>query len=102
MMGKINVDKTGSFEPIRPDRQIEVRKPVRETKQPQQIKNPVNDDRLDFSSWASEVGKLVEHLKKLPDVRQDKVDSLRDQISAGDYKPSSDKIADAILKDEKI
>ena len=101
-MGKINIDKTGSFDPIRTDRQIELRKPARDTKQLPPIKNAAEKDTLSFSSQAAEVGKLVDQLKELPEIRADRVKGLSEQIAAGDYEPSSDSIADAILKDEKI
>ena len=101
-MGKINIDKISGYAPIRAERQSEVKKSGKETMQPVENKLAVEKDKLDFSSRASEVGKLVEQLKDLPDVRQEKVSSLREQISAGNYNPSGEAIADAILKNEKL
>ena len=101
-MGKINIDKIGGYSPIRVEHPGEVKKSGRETAPPVENKKTVDKDKLDFSSRASEVGMLVEQLKELPDVRQEKVNSLREQISAGSYNPSGEEIADAILKDEKI
>jgi negative regulator of flagellin synthesis FlgM len=59
------------------------------------------EDKIEFSSKGAEVGKLVDQLKQFPDVRQDRVDSLRQKIQSGEYRPASEEIADAILKDEK-
>jgi len=101
-MGKINIDKISGYNPVRLERQSEVKKSGMETAQPVENKKAVDKDKLEFSSRASEVGKLVEQLKELPDIRQEKVNSLREQISAGSYNPSGEAIADAILKDEKI
>ncbi len=101
-MGKINIDKTGGYNQIRAERQSEVKKTGRETAQPVENKLAADADKLNLSSRASEVGKLVGQLKDLPDVRQEKVSSLREQIQAGSYQPSGEEIADAILKDEKL
>jgi negative regulator of flagellin synthesis FlgM len=101
MMGKINIDKISGYSSIRAERRSEIKKSGTETAQPVENKKSVDKDKLEFSSRASEVGKFVEQLKELPDIRQEKVNSLREQISAGSYNPSGEEIADAILKDEK-
>lgn len=64
-------------------------------------KASASEDKIEFSSRSAEVGKLVEQLKQFPDVRQDRVDSLKQKIESGEYNPASDEIANAILKDEK-
>lgn len=64
-------------------------------------KASVSEDKIEFSSKGAEVGKLVDQLKQFPDVRQDRIDSLKQKIESGEYNPASDDIADAILKDEK-
>jgi negative regulator of flagellin synthesis FlgM len=102
MMGKMNIDKIRSFDPIRNERQTEIKKAVRDTGPPTKTTKGADRDELNLSNRASAFGKLVDQIKELPDVRTDKVESLRDQISSGNYKPSSDKIADAILRDEKV
>ena len=102
MMGKINIDKISGYSPIRTERRSEVKKSERETMRPVENKKSADKDKLEFSSRASEVGKLVEQLKELPDIRQEKISGLRDQIWAGTFNPSGEEIADAILKDEKI
>ncbi len=63
-------------------------------------KTTTGADKLQFSGRAEQSSKLLEQVKQLPDVRQEKVGALREQISAGEYNPPAEKIADAILKDE--
>lgn len=98
-MGKININKLSGLDPIRVDNQREVKHAGKEVGLNVGKGAPVSEDKLEISSRASEVGNLVEQLKSLPDVRQNKVNALREQIAAGSYKPSGDSIADAILKD---
>ncbi len=98
----MNIDKISEFSPIRAIAQSDVKKSGVETNKPVEVKKSDNEDKLELSSRASEVGKLVEQLKNMPDVREEKVNQLREQVSAGKYNPSSKDIADAILKDENI
>lgn len=57
-------------------------------------------DRLQFSDRAAEVGKLVDEIKTLPDVRQDRVDELREKIRTGEFQPAGKDIAEALIRDE--
>ena len=99
-MGKINLDKINNPGLIRTGPQGGVKKSNHETPIVENKQN-VTEDKLDLSNRGSEVNTFIDKLKELPDVRQDKVNSLRDQIASGSYNPSSEKIADAILKDEQ-
>lgn len=100
-MSKINSNKSTDFEPLRTNRQSD----VKQTKKNEILSakdNPVvGSDKVIFSDRAAEAGKLLENLRDLPDVREAKVESLREQISAGQFNPSAETIADAILKDEE-
>ncbi len=60
----------------------------------------IGEDKLELSPKASEFGKLIEQVKQFPDVREGKVEDLKIQIAAGEYNPSSEEIAAAIMKDE--
>jgi flagellar biosynthesis anti-sigma factor FlgM len=64
-------------------------------------KTHVKNDSVEVSSRGAEVGKLVDDIKQLPDVRQTMVNELKQRIASGDYDPSSGDIAGAIIKDEK-
>ncbi len=102
MPNKINIDKVSGFSPIRATGQDDVKKSSGETTKPIIVNNLKTEDKLEFSDRATEVGKYVEQVKDMPDLREEKISRLREQISAGTYQPSSTEIADAILKDENI
>lgn len=64
------------------------------------IVTPPTADKINVSERAGSVGKLVEAVKNLPEIRQEKVAEFREKIAAGNYKPSAENIAEAILKDK--
>jgi flagellar biosynthesis anti-sigma factor FlgM len=100
-MGKLNIDKANGFRPVRTERIADLKRAADPAFAPPENTREVNADRLDLSERASEVGRLVEKVKEMPDIRQEKVKALRERVLAGDYDPSSDEIAAAILKDER-
>lgn len=102
MSNKINMDKVGGFSSIRATEQKDVKKSGAEVEKPIEAGKTGSADKVEFSNRGTEVGKLVDQVKELPDVRQEKISQLREQISAGTYEPSGEDIAAAILKDEKI
>jgi negative regulator of flagellin synthesis FlgM len=65
-----------------------------------EVKATLGKDTVSVSDKSAEFGKLIDRIKQLPDVRQDRVDELKQKIAAGDYHPSAEEIADALLKDE--
>jgi|ERR1044072_1702519 negative regulator of flagellin synthesis FlgM len=65
------------------------------------LKVSLGKDKVELSGKGAEFGKLVDQLKQLPDIRQDRVSELKQKIASGNYTPSADDIADAILNDEK-
>lgn len=101
MTGKINIDKPNSFDPIRPERQPDVKGTQTPPIRPEPTKTASEKDRLNFSDKAAEVGKLVDTVKELPEVRADKVADVKAKIESGAFRPSGGEIADAILKDEQ-
>ncbi len=101
MSNKINIDKINGFSPIRATGENDVKKSGDQKTKPIVVNNVI-DAKLEFSNRATEVGKYVEQIKNLPDVREAKVSQIREQISSGNFNPSGESIADAILKDEKI
>ena len=103
MMGKININKSNEIGTIRTARQSDVTKTDKGTQAGDSkiaAATSSGDDKLQLSNQASGVGKLVDQLKELPDVRSERVEALREQITSGNYNPSSEDIADAILKKE--
>lgn len=102
-MRNIKLENPADFSPIRAERQGgDVKKSDKTPAQSVENKSLAGSDKLEISGRGSEVGKLVGKLKELPDAHTEKVNNLREQINAGTYNPPSEKIADAILKDEKL
>lgn len=101
MSNKINIDKASGFSPVRAAGQSDVKKSG-EVAKPIEISKTGNEDKVEFSNRGTEVGKYVDQVKDLPGGREEKISQLREQISTGNYNPSSSDIADAILKDENI
>lgn len=99
-MSKININKTGDIQSIRGVRQNELTQLSKSgsTKSSEKIAN--SEDKLELSDRASEVGKLVDQVKQFPDIREEKVSELRVQIAAGEYQPTDEEIANAIIRDE--
>lgn len=99
-MSKIHTNKINDFDPVRAIRNSDVKSAGKSETGAVESKSAAGEDKLQFSGRAAEAGKLLEQLKELPDVREEKVSALRDQISSGEYQPSNEDIADAIIKDE--
>jgi negative regulator of flagellin synthesis FlgM len=62
---------------------------------------PSRPDQVSVSERAADVGRLTARASELPDVRQEKVEQLRERIRSGSYNPSASDIAGAIFKEEK-
>jgi negative regulator of flagellin synthesis FlgM len=59
------------------------------------------EDKATFSSDSLDLPTLEAQALALPEVRQDKVDALRQAIQNGDYKVDPEKIAQAIIRHNK-
>jgi len=55
-------------------------------------------DSIIISSKVKEVRELVKEALKIDDVRMDRVETVKQKIDAGEYKVSSEELADAILR----
>jgi negative regulator of flagellin synthesis FlgM len=62
---------------------------------------PLPSDSVKVSERASAIGELTAKAEALPDVRQERVNQLRARVESGDYQPTSDQIADALLKESQ-
>jgi negative regulator of flagellin synthesis FlgM len=60
---------------------------------------PQGEDRATLTSDSASVGSLVSTALSSPEVRQDKVDSLKQAISSGQYGLNPGKIAKSIIDD---
>ena len=68
-------------------------------KEPVQERPPARGDRVELSQTAKDIKKIESVLKTSPEVRADKVRSIKEQIEAGTYQVDSKKIANAMLTD---
>jgi flagellar biosynthesis anti-sigma factor FlgM len=70
--------------------------------QPEQIKSTAKpaanepNDTVQLSSGQATVRQLVSQLDQIPDIRQGQVNSLRSAIAAGQYRPGSGQVAEAL------
>lgn len=55
-------------------------------------------DKIEISDQARDFQTAMKAFKELPDVRQGKVEELRSQMESGQYKPSSEAVADKIME----
>lgn len=58
-------------------------------------------DQVKVSETALKVGSMVERAKGISDVRQERVDALKELVDAGQYEVNANDIAAAIIHDEK-
>lgn len=65
--------------------------------QPEQQQNKA--DTVALSNAAKDIQEAQKQLKAIPDVREDKVAQLKEQIENGTYEIDAEKIADKMLKD---
>jgi negative regulator of flagellin synthesis FlgM len=57
---------------------------------------------VNLSTTAKDVQNLKNAISKLPDVREEKVQALRDQIEKGTYRVDADKVADKMVGESLI
>ena len=60
------------------------------------------DDQITLSGTAKEIGRLQAEVSKLPDVRTDKVDELKNTINAGTYNVKGEAVAGKLLNNAII
>ncbi len=99
-MSKININKNNNLDALQNLRQAEVNRANKSKVDSTDNKIKSAEDKLQFSERLSEVGKLVDQIKELPDIRQAKVNELREKIANNEFNPSSDIIAESILREE--
>jgi negative regulator of flagellin synthesis FlgM len=56
-------------------------------------------DTVELSDTAQKIQEAKKQLESIPDVREEKVARLKEQIENGTYEIDADKIADKMLKD---
>ena len=78
--------------PIRPGTSDPVKHPIA----------PQGWDQISVSGTAMQLGRMVQQAKAPDGVRQQRVESLRELVNAGQYHVSASDIADAILRGEEV
>lgn len=58
------------------------------------------NDTVQLTPTAQRLAELETSLNKIPDVREDRVNQLRQAIADGSYTPSSERIADRLITQE--
>jgi negative regulator of flagellin synthesis FlgM len=102
-MNKIDLDTSKHVEQQRVNSSNDASRPA-QAEQPAKptVSGAANEpDRVKVSERAANIGRLSARATELPDVRQEKVEALRERIQSGAYDPKASDIADAIIKDEK-
>lgn len=61
-------------------------------------KSQFKEDKIEISQAGREYQIAMEAARKLPDIRQEKVEAIRLELESGTYKVDADKIARGILK----
>jgi flagellar biosynthesis anti-sigma factor FlgM len=59
--------------------------------------NTLGEDQAQLSGVHVQVQALVEQAQQLPEIRQDKVQALRQAVNDGSYQPSADDVAGALF-----
>lgn len=98
-MNNININKTSDIEQVQRRDQTDVNLADIKKNDADATRNVVREDKFQISDRAAEVGKYVDRIKELPELRQEKVDVLRQQIETGEYRSSSRDIAEAVLRE---
>ncbi|UCF66053.1 MAG: flagellar biosynthesis anti-sigma factor FlgM [Acidobacteriota bacterium] len=63
---------------------------------------PAARDAIQLSEQAQELGRLREALASSPEIRQELVERLREQIGSGLYRVDGTRVADAMLREELV
>lgn len=59
-------------------------------------------DKIEISKEAREFQQAVSKVKDMPDIRQEKVDEIKQRVLSGNYEINSEKIADKILSGSRL
>jgi len=63
----------------------------------QAAKSLVPEEKVSLSSTARDIQLAEKAIEKLPDIREEKVQALKDQIAMGRYNVSGEKIAEKMM-----
>ena len=58
------------------------------------------EDTVSLSGTHGEVQRLTSAVAQVPDVRAERISALQSKVQSGNYKPDSEKIADAVISEQ--
>ncbi|MGA7216975.1 MAG: flagellar biosynthesis anti-sigma factor FlgM [Candidatus Sulfotelmatobacter sp.] len=61
------------------------------------LDSPLGEDQASLSGGHAQVQGLAAQVLQFPEVRQEKIDALRQAVNSGSYQPGADKIAGAVF-----
>lgn len=101
-MNRINLNSGGEVEALRTGR-LEAERLNEGNGVPQTAPAGVQPaaDSISVSGRAAEIGELTNKTSQLPEIREERVEQLRAQVQSGNYRPSAEDIADALLKESQ-
>ena len=73
-----------------------------ETTSDQPEKQQVKADTVELSDTGKRVQEAHKQLENIPDIREDKVAQLKEQIENGTYEVDAEKVAEKMLKDSLL
>jgi len=56
-------------------------------------------DMVNISSQGSQIQQIKSMIKNIPDIRQDRVDAVKQNWESGNYQVNSDKVANAMIRE---
>ena len=62
-------------------------------------KQQVKADTVELSDMGKRVHEAHKQLEKIPNIREDKVAQLKEQVENGTYEPDPEKVAEKMIKD---
>jgi len=68
----------------------------------QKSKPAPGQDRAEISPLGRELQTYRARLREMPEVRQDRVEDIKTRIKNGTYKPDAGKIAEGIIREQKL
>lgn len=89
---KIDNSKEININNIYNENKLNAIKSKNESGEPEAVK-----DKIEISAESMGIGKYVDLIKGMPDVRTDKVEEIKNSIDSGNYKISSGELASKML-----
>ena len=98
-MNTVNFHGTANTEQARGARRTEGTAERNDTSRAAAANAPQEKDAVEFSARGEQVSQLIARARESHEVRTEKVEPLQSQINTSSYRPSSDRIADAVIRD---